>query len=107
MSVRHRFLLSVICLLYSATCCPDVFELNKQFAKGNVSRLAVTKIDLNGYKRDFSRPRLERFCDGVLYLHTRAEGRPKSTSQQRALGINTCSQWALIQQCVEFLGDGA
>ena len=81
MSVRHRFLLSEICLslFFAATCCPDVFELNKLFAKGNVSRLAVTKIYLNGYKRDVSSPRLKRFCNGVLYLHTRAEGRPKST----------------------------
>ena len=52
MSVRHGFLLSVICLVYSATCRPNVFELNEQFTKGNISQLAVTKIDLNGYKRD-------------------------------------------------------
>ena len=51
MLVRHGFLLSLICLLYSAICCPNVFELNEQFAKGNISQLAVTKIDLNGYKR--------------------------------------------------------
>ena len=51
MSVRHGFLLSVICLVYSATCRPNVFELNEQFTKGNISQLAVTKIDLNGYKR--------------------------------------------------------
>ena len=55
MSVIHGFLLSVICLLYSETCCPDVFELNEQFAKGNVSQLAVTKIDLNGYQGTFRR----------------------------------------------------
>ena len=52
MSVRHGFLLSVICLVYSATCRPNVFELNEQFTKGNISQLAVTKIDFNGYKRD-------------------------------------------------------
>ena len=46
MSVRHGFLLSVICLVYSATCRPNVFELNEQFTKGNISQLAVTKIDL-------------------------------------------------------------
>ena len=51
MLVRHGFLLSLICLLYSAICCPNVFELNEQFAKGNISQLAVTKIDLNGYNK--------------------------------------------------------
>ena len=66
MSVRHGFLLSVICLLYSATCCPNVFELNKQFAKGNVSQLAVTKIDLNGYKRDVSTFQAQDLKDFVM-----------------------------------------
>ena len=55
MSVRHRFLISIIFLLYSTTCCPNVFEPNEQFAKGNISQLAVNKIDLNGYKRDVRR----------------------------------------------------
>ena len=55
MSVRHRFLISIICLLYSTTCCPNVFELNEQLTKGNISQLAVNKIDLNGYKRDVRR----------------------------------------------------
>ena len=54
MSVRHGILLSIICLLYSTTCFPNVFELNEQLAKGNISQLAVNKIDLNGYKRDVS-----------------------------------------------------
>ena len=36
-------------------------------------------------------------------MHTRVEGRPKSTRQRRALGINTCSQWVFIQECVEFM----
>ena len=66
MSVKHGFLLSVICLLYSATCCPDVFELNEQFAKGNVSRLVVTKIDLNGYKRDISTFQAQDWKDFVM-----------------------------------------
>ena len=41
---------------------PLVFEtngrmgnVNEQFAKGNVSQLAVTKIDLNGYQGTFRR----------------------------------------------------
>ena len=84
MSVRHGFLLSVICLVYSATCRPNVFELNEQFTKGNISQLAVTKIDLNGYKRDvwtFQAQDWKDFDNGVPYLHTRMEGRPKSTPQ--------------------------
>ena len=55
MSVRHRFLISKIFLLYSTTCCSNVFEPNEQLAKGNISQLAVNKIDLNGYKRDVRR----------------------------------------------------
>ena len=43
---QTQIFISIICLLYSTTCCPNVFELNEQFAKGNVSQLAVTKIDL-------------------------------------------------------------
>ena len=65
MSVIHGFLLSVICLLYSATCCPNVFELNEQFAKGNVSQLAVTKIDLNGYQGTFRRFKRQDWKDFV------------------------------------------
>ena len=66
MSVRHGFLLSVICLLYSATCCPNVFEPNKQFAKGNISQLAVAKIDLNGYKTDVSTFQAQDWKDFVM-----------------------------------------
>ena len=66
MSVRHGFLLSVICLLYSANCCPYVFELNEQFAKGNISQLAVTKIDLNGYKTDVSTFQAQDWKDFVM-----------------------------------------
>ena len=66
MSVRHGFLLSVICLLHSATCCPNVFELNEQFAKVYVSQLAVTKIDLNGCKRDVSTFQAQDWKDFVM-----------------------------------------
>ena len=66
MSVRHGFLLSVICLLYSSTCCPTVFEPNEQFAKGNISQLAVTKIDLNGYKTDVSTFQAKDWKDFVM-----------------------------------------
>ena len=66
MSVRHGFLLSVICLVYSATCRPNVFELNEQFTKGNISQLAVTKIDLNGYKRDVWTFQVQDWKDFVM-----------------------------------------
>ena len=69
MSVRHGFLLSVICLVYSATCRPNVFELNEQFTKGNISQLAVTKIDLNGYKRDVWTFQAQDWKDFVMEFH--------------------------------------
>ena len=52
--------------LYSATCCPNVFELNEQFAKCNVFQLAVKKIDLNGYRRDVSTFQAQDWKDFVM-----------------------------------------
>ena len=110
MLVRHGFLLSVISLVYSATCCPNVFGLNEQFTKGNISQLAVTKIDLNGYKRDVWTFQAQDWKDFVMEFRIcirEWKVVPRVLRNEELLELTPAVNGSFFQECVEFLGDGA